>query len=81
MREIEIGQTERYAYLLRVEDLSYRGEVIGECYGVGVRSTEGEEAFVDRVTVSYDRISALLELLTRNEVTPVTLQDVVEDWL
>ena len=33
------------------------------------------------LTVSAGRIDQLMELLVRNGVTPVTLRDVVEDWL
>lgn len=33
------------------------------------------------ITVSVERIDQLLELLRRNCVSPVTLRDVVLDWL
>ena len=42
---------------------------------------DGEEASVTNLTVSAGRIDQLMELLVRNGVTPVTLRDVVEDWL
>ena len=52
-----------------------------ESYGVKVVGADGEEASVTNLTVSAGRIDQLMELLVRNGVTPVTLRDVVEDWL
>lgn len=62
-----------------------RGELGGglscESYGVKVAGPDGEEASVPNITVSVERIDQLLELLRRNCVSPVTLRDVVLDWL
>ncbi len=52
-----------------------------ESYGVKVAGPDGEEASVPNITVSVERIDQLLELLRRNCVSPVTLRDVVLDWL
>lgn len=75
-REITLGgMTVRYCLVeerLRTESVSY---------GIEVSTSAGERACVRDITDSYDGIRALLELLIRNTVTPVTLRDVIEDWL
>lgn len=53
-----------------------------ESYGVKIVNEEtGEQAFVEDVTSSPQRIDELLDLLVRNGVTPTGLEDVVADWL
>ena len=56
------------------------GQTLGCRYYILV-GEDGEEASVPNLTVSAGRIDQLMELLVRNGVTPVTLRDVVEDWL
>ena len=49
--------------------------------GVKVTAPDGEEASVRNITVRPERIDRLLELLQRNQVPPVALRDVIDDWL
>ena len=42
---------------------------------------DGEEAAIPHITIDISRIDELVELLRRNEVTPIALRDVVDDWL
>ena len=65
--------------LLQIGELG--GGLSCESYGVKVAGPDGEEASVPNITVSVERIDQLLELLRRNCVSPVTLRDVVLDWL
>jgi len=48
----------------------------------GVRIELGDEsASVEGLSPSRRRVEALAEALVRGRVTPVTLRDVVDDWL
>ena len=64
-------------YLLLVDPVGQQAEA----YGICVASGDGMTCAVKRISFSQVRIFALLERLIRNSVTPVTLRDVVEDWL
>ena len=50
-------------------------------YGIAVCSSSGDGDCVRGITVCWEEATALLHLLARNTVTPVTLRDVMEDWL
>lgn len=63
-------------YLLAEENLEG-----AEQYGVRVESETGDRAEVRKVTISSRSILELMGLLMRNTVTPVSLRDVIEDWL
>ena len=53
-----------------------------EYYGVSIAIGEsGEESYVQRITFNIQKIYALIMLLSGNDVTPVTLCDIVDDWL
>ena len=52
-----------------------------QCYGVCVRARNGETASVADLTEDRRRIDALLGVMMRGTVTPVSLRDVVVDWL
>lgn len=67
-------------YGLLVEDIEVDGFQC-ESYGVILTDSEGNTERCRHITVSAARISELLDLLIRNNVTPTTLSDVVEDWL
>lgn len=57
-------------------------ESIIETYGIGVTIFEsGETALIQNVTLSKSRIMSLSGLLAAHLVTPVTVNDIVEDWL
>lgn len=56
--------------------------IVLETYGVGVTICEsGEAAIVPNVTFSKTGILALITLLSNNFVTPVSVCEVVDDWL
>ena len=76
----EDGRERRYRYYVLVGEMPLGG-LACESYGVKVVGENGEEASVPNITVSAARIGALLELLSRNAVSPVNLRDVIDDWL
>lgn len=56
--------------------------IVLETYGVGVTIVEsGESEIIPNVTFSKTNILTLINLLSHHLVTPVTLSDVVYDWL
>ena len=57
------------------------GGLCCESYGIKVTGPDGDSQAVPNITVSVGRIDELAELVRRNQVSPVTLRDVVEDWL
>lgn len=74
----EAGKELSLSYLLLVSG----GESGPESYGVKiVERNRGEAAHVLNVTVDAKRIENLLDMLTRNSVTPTGLVDVLADWL
>ena len=78
----ESGSEYRYAYSILIGEMMVNGQFACESYGVRVREQgSGEEAAIPNITTSISRIDGLMELLTRNLVTPCTLADVVADWL
>ena len=53
-----------------------------DCEYYGVKITDGrEDAALRNITVSQRNIQSLGALLVDFSVTPMTLRDVVEDWL
>ena len=69
-------------YAILVGEMVVPGGFACESYGVRVASKlDSDREEIPDITVSISRIDELMELLVRNEVTPVTLRDVVEDWL
>lgn len=71
----------RWRYGLLVEDIEADGFHC-ESYGILVRDPDtGEEAAVRHITVSGSEALALLNTVARSAVSPVTLKDVVEDYL
>ena len=82
MRELMVESPKGcgYHYTILVDEMSVGG-LICESYGVRVTGPDGECAELANITVSAGRIDELVDLLRRNQVSPVTLRDVVEDWL
>ena len=79
--EGEEGDAVRYRYSILIDEMDV-GPFSCESYGVKIaQETTGPSAVVAHVTTSIPRIDELMELLTRNSVTPAGLRDVVEDWL
>ena len=61
------------------DGISQKGKID---FGVGITIAEsGEEVFVRGITTVEEEIKRLGDLLASNFVTPVTLKDIVEDWL
>ena len=80
MREILIGKKQimdrQYRYYLLAETAE------NDCEYYGVKITDGrEDAALRSITVSQRNIQSLGALLVDFSVTPMTLRDVVEDWL
>lgn len=75
------GETRHYDYFILIDDMDV-GPYSCESYGVKIAEQEGgQAAVVPHVTCSISRIDELSELLLHNQVTPVTLKEVVADWL
>ena len=79
--EDQTGGPVRYRYSILIDEMDV-GPFSCESYGVRIAQVpEGPSAVVAHVTTSIPRIDELMDLLTRNIVTPAGLRDVVEDWL
>jgi len=77
----EEGQTHQYTYSILVDEMDV-GPFACESYGVKIEdATTGRLAVVPHITTSIPRIDELMELLTRNAVSPASLRDVIADWL
>jgi hypothetical protein len=70
------------AYSILIDEIAdCRGNTM-ESYGIRVSALErGETVLLRNITVSENKILELTQSLARNFVTPVTLRDVVRDWL
>jgi len=79
------GRQYKLNYHLIAEDVSGNdGELVFENYGISIcLESEGKEEniVVPNITVDALRIQELLVLLSENLVTPVSVLDVIEDWL
>lgn len=79
MRELLTGEREvfgmRFAYYLLAENLNGR-----DAYGVRICGP-AEEITVRDLSGSPQTIQTLTKRLMDGLVTPVTLEDIVEDWL
>ena len=70
------GRFRRYDYYIIVDELD-----AGESYGIRIEERGGRQAAVRQITCSASRIEELAGLVLRGSVTPITLADVVSDWL
>ena len=77
----EDGISRAFRYYILVDEMRLGGGMACESYGVKIVGADGETAQVRNLTVRVERIDALMEALVRNAVSPVTLADVVADWL
>ena len=71
----------KVTYSVLVDEMTIGGDLACESYGVKAVAPDGTSASVANITISISRIDELIELLRRNNVSPVHLRDVVEDWL
>lgn len=75
------GRERRYDYSIIIDEMDV-GPYACESYGLQVREQgSGETCRIPHITCSMERIDRLSELVMRGGVTPVTLHDVVSDWL
>jgi hypothetical protein len=82
--EISLDQVQEIlVYYVTINDLIDTASGITlESYGVGVTLCEsGETSVISNVTFSKTGILELINLLASHLVTPVTVCDVVDDWL
>lgn len=81
--QAEEGKAHQFDYYIVVEDILRERELFCENYGVKIASApDGENCMeVLNITLSFQRIQELAKLLSENIVTPVSLPDVLEDWL
>lgn len=68
-------------YFMTVGEARCGDELVCETYGVRVASDREMDCAVPNITTDPGKAEELICLLARNLVTPVTLRDVVEDWL
>lgn len=68
-------------YSLLVDE-THIGGIVCESYGLAISDRQtGREAQLRRFTLRLDTALSLLSLLARHQVSPLHLQDVVEDYL
>lgn len=76
----EMGKQREFTYDLVVEVQECQGLQL-ENYGVAISEEGGNQEEVLGITSSRSRIEGLLDLLIQYQVSPITLLDVVSDWL
>ncbi len=81
MRKVLAERADAGAFVLEYHLMEEAREDGRKDYGVEVRSSSGDGDCVLEITVCREEAVVLLHLLARNTVTPVTLRDVIEDWL
>ena len=81
--DLESGHTVTLIYSITIDEWEYPiSGIIHEYYGVSVMISEGaEDACIQCVTLSERKAYTLIDVLAENYVTPVSLYDVVHDWL
>lgn len=92
MRQMEIckkdlclgeAREQTLTYYVTINDLTDDTTgILLESYGVGVTINEsGESSVIPNVTFSRTRILELVNKLADHLVTPVSISDIVDDWL
>lgn len=77
----DLEENRRYDYSILIEVVD-TGNFVCESYGACVTSrSSGARVAIPNITVSPSRIDELMRLLVRNQVGPVQLRDVIDDWL
>ncbi len=84
-KNIDLGEKKEntLVYFVTIDDLTNTAAgIILESYGVGITICEsGESAVISNLTVRGTDILELVNLLADHLVTPVTVCDIVDDWL
>ncbi len=79
--EDEQGRRRVYDYDIIIDEMDV-GPFACESYGLQIREQEsGAVCMIPHITTSISRIDELCELVLAGGVTPLTLEDVVNDWL
>ena len=69
-------------YMITAEKYSGENQNVPLEFGVGIKILETQESsFVNCITPNMEKITQLADLLASNFVTPISLKDVVYDWL
>lgn len=77
----ESGKVRRYDYHIIIDEMDV-GPFSCESYGLQIEERgSGQVCGIPHITTSISRIDELCELALACEVTPLTLEDVVNDWL
>lgn len=77
----ESGELMEVCYEILIDDIKGDdGQLIGEIMGVKVK-TPCEEESVRYITTDHAEMERILLILTKGQVTPVTLRDVLSDIL
>lgn len=76
----EEGNTGAYQYYLLVEEVE-TAHFFCENYGISVKDCAGSEVEIKGITCDKARVESLLEVLRQYKVSPLTVGDVIADWL
>lgn len=71
-------------YLLSEPVYENHGDMLCENFGIKIEATcDEDQDSIEKTNITTDRthIESLLQLLIRNTVTPISLEDVLFDWL
>lgn len=74
------GRLRSYRYYITVDEVE-AGSLLCESYGIRIEEQGGQQAFANHLTCSASRMEQLANTLVRNQVTPIGLADVIDDWL
>lgn len=77
----EDGKAHQFDYYVVIGEMEVGGRFSCESYGAKVVERGGDVAVIPNITVNIARIDSLMDLLTRNQVGPAGMGDVVADWL
>lgn len=80
MVQDEMGKNRQFEYYLLIEEIDMMG-LFCEYYGVAVEEKNGDLVEIRGITMKQERIEELITLLSFHKVSPITLGEVVEDWL
>ena len=76
----EGGTQHTFRYRLRCDEVQQDGSSFPD-YGIAVHSSQGETVHIPHISPDRQQVCELLALLCEQGVSPVHLQDVIEDWL
>ena len=71
----------RYRYVPVEQTLKTEEHQSYVTFGISVRTVEDEVTFISDLSTDFEAVSRLAELCTEQELDPVHLSDVIEDFL